>query len=752
MKTAKFYMNLLIGLAIALPVNSFAADLSLSGEGTETNPYKIASLNDLGVLSNYMATNEATLQDVFLALTADIDLTGVTFSPLSEFDGTFDGQKHTISGISYTTTAQKQGVFTTIGEKGCVKNLTLKGDITSANAYTGGFVGTLSGKLEDCVNELNITSSSLYTAGFAAVAADGAVLSGCINNGTITSSSSYTAGIVANSGRGVTYTNCGNKGEIHNTGTMDYTAGITAISLPSSFSGCYNIGEIIIDKNTNTTGVAGILAYADNTANATSKLFSFTDCYNTEYLNASGKVAGILGEITLSTKASISIEMTRCYNTGDIIASGSPSGNIGTAGISCFYAPGSKFIDCYNTGTIKTEKKPYCGGIIGHFKAIVSATIDSTLIKGCWNSGDIIVTPGQGAGIIAYSHKNVTITGCWNTGAVSGKSTLGGITSTMASGSQIINCWNGGDITTDSESAGGIVPNNANQCVISGCVNTGNITSNASTKAGGIAANTGSEVTDCVNFGTVTGVNQVGGLSGNTVKDKTSFTRCYNAGKVAATGENALYGGIIGLLTSGTTSYWTDNNSATDTYYASDFGSDYTITGVGKAANMATLTKLNLGDNWTTVADNCLPIPTFYAENQAVIVNSAAIILAEGNTLDKVTSDFTLGTPQGVEWTSSSNNVTISGNTAKVATVETPENVTLTATLGKYKREWAITITSKTSGIASQLSDNATVVSRTYYNAAGQVIQSEVAPTTHGIYIVKELLDNGTTATRKLRF
>ncbi|MDE7443964.1 MAG: hypothetical protein K2M65_07360, partial [Muribaculaceae bacterium] len=207
----KSILSIVLG---ASALTGFAADIPLSGQGTETSPYLIGSVNDLRQIVAYMLTNKATMQGSYLSLTSDIDLTGVEFTPIGEFDGCFDGQGHIIKGISYTTTASYQGVFTTIGTKGSVKNLTLKGTITSDNTYTGGFTGTLKGSIDNCVNQIDINSTKTNTAGFAAKAISGSSLSKCVNQAEITSSMGNLAGIVSDSESGVSYTECGNTGVI----------------------------------------------------------------------------------------------------------------------------------------------------------------------------------------------------------------------------------------------------------------------------------------------------------------------------------------------------------------------------------------------------------------------------------------------------------------------------------------------------------------------------------------------------------
>ncbi|MDE7443092.1 MAG: hypothetical protein K2M65_02900, partial [Muribaculaceae bacterium] len=422
------------------------------------------------------------------------------------------------------------------------------------------------------------------------------------------------------------------------------------------------------------------------------------------------------------------------------------SGNIGTAGISCFYTPGSKFIECYNTGTIQAEKKPYCGGIVGHYKVITSMTPEATIFDGCYNTGNIIVTAGQGSGILAYCHKNVTVQNCYNTGNISGKSTLGGILSTMASDSKLLNCWNSGNVTTDAETAAGSVANNANHCLISGCFNAGSITSKSGRTAGGIAATCGSDLVDCVNFGKVKGQLEVGGLVGATVKGKTTFSRCYNAAPVDAP-DNAC-GGLIGISTENT-GYWDATNTVTDSYYVTGFN-NFSVPQAGTSISMADVVKLDLGDSWTRIADNCMPVMKQYAENDAAKVNSAAVIPSSKESYDQISSNLTLGIPSGITWESSSSLVTIDGAMANTVTPDTPSEMTLTASLGKFTRVWNLTVCPKgSSSVNDTFAAESKIVNRNYFTTAGQIVAAPSAPDGR-IYIIQETNAEGKTSYRKI--
>ncbi len=85
-------------------------------------------------------------------LTADIDLEARDFTPIPIFGGVFDGQGHSISGLSINVEGAKQGLFRYLEQSGVIRNLEVKGVVTPGGekSYIGGIVGNNMGTLESC--------------------------------------------------------------------------------------------------------------------------------------------------------------------------------------------------------------------------------------------------------------------------------------------------------------------------------------------------------------------------------------------------------------------------------------------------------------------------------------------------------------------------------------------------------------------------------------------------------------------------
>ena len=85
-------------------------------------------------------------------LEADIDLTGVDFTPIPTFGGTFEGQGHTISGLSLTGSGNVRGLFRYIQPTGAVRDLHVSGAIAPSDRKNtlGGLVGENQGTITNC--------------------------------------------------------------------------------------------------------------------------------------------------------------------------------------------------------------------------------------------------------------------------------------------------------------------------------------------------------------------------------------------------------------------------------------------------------------------------------------------------------------------------------------------------------------------------------------------------------------------------
>ncbi len=135
---------------------------ALSGSGTLSDPYRIASASDWNELATNV-NNGTTYSGKYLCLTADISVTNTMVGNSEEhsFRGTFDGRGHTLT-ISYTTSNDITAPFRYI-QGAMFKNLRVLGSIKTTANQAAGIAGLNSGAaafFDQCVTDITINSSS----------------------------------------------------------------------------------------------------------------------------------------------------------------------------------------------------------------------------------------------------------------------------------------------------------------------------------------------------------------------------------------------------------------------------------------------------------------------------------------------------------------------------------------------------------------------------------------------------------------
>ena len=135
----KLNQKVVILTVIILANVSFAGTYS-GGDGSESQPYQIGNPGDWQELM----TTSADWSSSFI-LTADIDLAGVTLTPVgngsTQFNGVFDGNGHMVSHLTITG-KDYLGLFGQLDSWAEVKNLgVVDVNITGSRDYVGGLVG-----------------------------------------------------------------------------------------------------------------------------------------------------------------------------------------------------------------------------------------------------------------------------------------------------------------------------------------------------------------------------------------------------------------------------------------------------------------------------------------------------------------------------------------------------------------------------------------------------------------------------------
>ena len=252
--------------------------------------YTVTSAEDLKNIAKLV--NEEWKSDINITLTADINLSGIDWTPIGidynhQYTGTFNGGGHTITGLTVTGSDQYAGLFGYIGSGGTVKNVVLEGvQITSDNSsgYAGGVAGDSWGTIENCSVSGSVSGTTF--AGGVVGSQWGGSITGCNSSATV-------------------------KGVIFAGGIAGET------NSGASLTGCYATDDVTVENDgTNNSHAGGVVGYNGGG--------TLTACYATGSVTGSGSGTIYVGGVTGSNNLGI---LTACYH-----AKGDVSGPTGTTG------------------------------------------------------------------------------------------------------------------------------------------------------------------------------------------------------------------------------------------------------------------------------------------------------------------------------------------------------------------------------------------------------------------------------------
>ncbi len=252
----------------------------LGGDGTEQNPYIVASKDHLNNVRNHLDAHYIMMSDITFS-TSDFEEGGEFYNegkcwePIGNgyytaFTGVFDGNGHKIQGLKIN--AKESNYFGLFGySTGNILSLGLESSSitvssSSGTLYVGGIVGGTDsrGSIINCYNTGKVTAkcsglnATVYAGG---IAGTGSQITGCYNTGNIDASAPFRDGIshaggIIGTGSAI---NCYNTGTIiASAGAKTYAGGIVGQS--SGTDNCYNIGEVIATNSSNNHvgGLTGI--------------------------------------------------------------------------------------------------------------------------------------------------------------------------------------------------------------------------------------------------------------------------------------------------------------------------------------------------------------------------------------------------------------------------------------------------------------------------------------------------------------
>lgn len=218
---------------------------------------KVSTVQDLNSLAA-MCRLDKQSEKIYVELENDISYAGEAFTPIPYFKGIFNGNGHTISGVTCLNTTEPVGLFSTVGTGGIIRNLQVTGALQPYDNcnYIGAIVGENNGIIYKCSFEGVVTGNS-YVGGIAGSNAETGYIVNCRVNGAVRGDNMVGGITGINAGSLI---NCTNNALI-NTESVD--GGIDVANLDLEFT--VDIARLLSQTNTSMQDMGGIAGYSNGT-------------------------------------------------------------------------------------------------------------------------------------------------------------------------------------------------------------------------------------------------------------------------------------------------------------------------------------------------------------------------------------------------------------------------------------------------------------------------------------------------------
>ena len=293
----------------SMPVKMF------EGEGTAASPFLIKSAADVvqlaGLCDGTITTSETTtnFKTAHYAVTNDINMLGVTMTPITPFLGTFDGGNHTLSDLVVTPKdGSSTGLFGNV-ENATIKNVNIANVQVNVTAttqlYTGGLVGYAKNTIiENCSVAGTISSVGQYVGGIAAVV-EGGKISKCrvVKDAYIYCADNHIGGITALAAFDANISECTMEGQV--ICKRFYVGGIVGRAQSAIIDKCLVSSDAYVqgghnnetEKNGNVLkGIGGIIGIAETVAGNGTKL-EVKNCACYSNVRGNVYVGGLVGSV-----------------------------------------------------------------------------------------------------------------------------------------------------------------------------------------------------------------------------------------------------------------------------------------------------------------------------------------------------------------------------------------------------------------------------------------------------------------------
>ncbi|MDR0304031.1 MAG: YDG domain-containing protein [Chitinispirillales bacterium] len=367
-----------IATAATAQVWDGTSDIIWYNSNPSNNTFYISNGQELAGIQQLLTSKLTTFAGKTIILSSNIDLDNNDWTPIGnatdKFLGIFDGNGKTISGLSVSSSSNRQyaGLFGYVGTDGQIKNLIVNVTGIKANSMTnnsGAFAGGLVGyyastkTIENCGVKItnNISAStktstySTYSGGLAGWTDATLTINNCYTTGTV-SSSTYSGGLAGWANATLTINSCYTAGNIAGSGTNNTASGgLVGYSRTLTINTSYTTGNI------SASGAS--ISYSGGLLGSTNGTFAVSNSYTTGNISASSASISYSGGLIGASNYTLS-NITNCYASGTITAKG--DGSLYAGGISGRWDSGTNTSVYYNSaGASKASGSGSPTGILG---------------------------------------------------------------------------------------------------------------------------------------------------------------------------------------------------------------------------------------------------------------------------------------------------------------------------------------------------------------------------------------------------
>ncbi len=244
-------------------------------------------------------------KDKKVVLDSDIDLQNKEFEPIPIFSGDFDGQNHSIKGLSINKEGSNFGLFRYLEKEGVIRNLKVEGVVTPKGdrSNIGGLVGYNKGRIENATFIGHVKGKDTI-GGIAGINGKGGSIVDSEVKGVIYGESKVGGLVGFNTG---TITNSKNSASVNTTveevPIQLEDISIDIINIANLTTDSMDIGGIaglstgIISKSENI-GSIGYLSHGYNIGGIVGRQSGYVnECINTGQVNGRKDIGGIAGQM-----------------------------------------------------------------------------------------------------------------------------------------------------------------------------------------------------------------------------------------------------------------------------------------------------------------------------------------------------------------------------------------------------------------------------------------------------------------------